>query len=365
MESLQQTTPHEKIQTKNVQNPTIQRRTHKKNNTFQPSWAKTLTIVSLNPDNLININKQNDILHELQKRKVHIAAIQDTHIPHGLDFARNGYRIITSEANPNDAKHEKQGLYHGGVAIIIHTSTHQHIHQIARIDHRILKTELKSNKATSHITILTSYAPRKCYKHEIRDQNRKALGQVLPRIPRKHLCIWCADANGQLGNRSKTAQEITKIVGQNTMAETTEKGNGKAIRKLCIKHEMLPMNTWRRTHGQTKRDPIETATWISPDGKVHRQIDYIAINQEYRKFARWTHTIRNWRGNMEQQRQHASIKMEIQLNFKKRYFYRSPVEERTEINYIIKHAKKKQPGLLGQHIKETNTHKISTWQNNR
>ena len=99
---------------------------------------KTLTIISINPDNLINMNRQNELICELQRRKVHNDAIQETHIPHGLDIARNGYRIITSAALPGRAKPEQYGMYQGGVAILGHANMQQ-IYQIIRANRRILK----------------------------------------------------------------------------------------------------------------------------------------------------------------------------------------------------------------------------------
>ena len=41
------------------------------------------------------------------------------------------------------------------------------------------------------------------------------------------------------------------------MIENTEKGNGKALQKICTEYEMIPMNTWKRNPGQTKHDPLE------------------------------------------------------------------------------------------------------------
>lgn len=197
---------------------------------------KTLKIASINPDNLTSQNKQNDLLHELQRRKIHIALIQETHIPHDIEIARNGYKIITSAAIPDSLKPEQQkigqqGMYQGGVAIIIHADMQQHIHQITRINHRILKITLKSQRPSIPITLITSYAPHKGYKHEIRNLHWETLEQVISEIPHNQLCIWGADANGQLGNRKKTKPELNKIIGMNTMVENTEKGNGKALQK--------------------------------------------------------------------------------------------------------------------------------------
>ena len=104
-----------------------------------------------------------------------------------------------------------------------------------------------------------------------------------------------ADANGQLGNRNRSQPELLKKIGMDTSSTYAEKGNGEALRKLCLAYEMVPMNTWRRNPGQTMHDHIEAATWTSPDGKTNRQIDYILVNQKYRNWVRKAHTLHNWR----------------------------------------------------------------------
>jgi len=45
----------------------------------------------------------------------------------------------------------------------------------------------------------------------------------------------------------------------------------------------------------------QTTTWISPDGKTRRQIDYIMINNRYRNNVTKAWTIPGWRANIMQQ----------------------------------------------------------------
>ena len=107
--------------------------------------------------------------------------------------------------------------------------------------------------------------------------------------------------------------------------------------------------------GQGVKDKYLT-TWAIPDGDVRRGIDYITINQKYRNTVRTTQTAQKWRGNMEQQRQHAVIKMQLRIRFGEHYFYIPPPETGTGIQYHIKHAKKK-PELLDQHFQAQQIHR--------
>ena len=66
----------------------------------------------------------------------------------------------------------------------------------------------------------------------------------------------------------------------NTIARTTEPGNGKKLQDICIQHDLIPMTKWKRQPKQTKREPEDIFTWIHPCGIIiKRQIDYIMVNQ--------------------------------------------------------------------------------------
>ena len=93
---------------------------------------------------------------------------------------------------------------------------------------------------------------------------------------------------------------------------------------------MIAMNTWKRApldtddkqeikNSQNKEETLKQIqtrnrnTWISPNGQTSRQIDYIIINHAYRNIVTRTWPVQGWRGNMTQQRQHATIRMDITL----------------------------------------------------
>jgi len=108
-----------------------------------------------------------DITQQLLKRKIHIATIQETHIPYNSSQKINEYRIINSAAIPNPKKtpeHDIPGKYIAGVAIAIHQEMERQISSIGRIDHRILKIALDHQKTQTPVTILKTYAPHSGYK---------------------------------------------------------------------------------------------------------------------------------------------------------------------------------------------------------
>ena len=205
---------------------------------------RTLSIVSINPDNLTTTESKLTVTHLLRKNKIHIAAIQETHIPHDQNYKLNGYRIITTKALINTGN--KQGMAEGGVAILIHEDLEQHITHIHRINHRIMKITMHSEESHTPVTIINTYAPHQGKTKTEQQEHWKMVQQTLKTTPRKHLTIWCADANGQIGKITQEEEKPRRIFGPYVKQEKAEKGNGRAISYICYQENMIPMNTWKK-----------------------------------------------------------------------------------------------------------------------
>jgi len=180
----------------------------------------TLAIVSMNPDHLTTNEVQQDITQQLLKNKLHIEIIQETHIPKDQSFSRNEYRVITSAATPNPkVTPEKHipGRYIAGVAIAIQQELEPHISTIERIDHRILKITLDREDAKTPVTILATYAPHQGYNNHEKSNHWEKVYASLETIPKHHLTIWGADANGQLGREIAHPEKYNKIIGPYTL----------------------------------------------------------------------------------------------------------------------------------------------------
>ena len=65
---------------------------------------------------------------------------------------------------------------------------------------------LQHEQSITPITILTTYAPHKGYTSTDRKKHWGEVEQTIQEIPKRHMVIWRADANGQLGrvNQEKT-----------------------------------------------------------------------------------------------------------------------------------------------------------------
>ena len=120
---------------------------------------RTLSIIPLNPDNCIPNAREEDIIHELQKREIHISAIQETHIPRGISYILNVYRVIATESRKTNSENIKDGMYQGGVVILIHENLQHRIKQIGRIGRRVLEIILRNKNGAAPVIFLATYAP--------------------------------------------------------------------------------------------------------------------------------------------------------------------------------------------------------------
>ena len=114
----------------------------------------TISVVSFSPDHFATTEVQSDITQQLLRRKIHIAMIQETHIPRNSEYTWGEYRIITSAAIRNPKNKTRPTNYwsthRGGVAIAIHQELAPQISHIERINHRILKVTLDHQDAHTH-----------------------------------------------------------------------------------------------------------------------------------------------------------------------------------------------------------------------
>lgn len=140
------------------------------------------------------------------------------------------------------------------------------------------------------------------------------------------------------------------------------------------------MNTWKRpkltqqekeqlkkcstpTEHKGKLQQIhkqKAITWTSINNKINRQIDYIVINQRFRNCVKRAQTITGWEANMQQEKQHNEIHMQLHLRLVKNYRKNAKPDTGTNITYNVQDLKL-YPGKLKQHMelkeKHTNTTK--------
>ena len=77
-------------------------------------------VASLNPDNALDLNKLNEITRTLEKHKIDVAGIQETHDTRNIRKRIGNYIYITSKAAENKNKNGIGTYAIAGVAFLVH-----------------------------------------------------------------------------------------------------------------------------------------------------------------------------------------------------------------------------------------------------
>ena len=146
---------------------------------------------------------QQEIIKCLTGNKTHLAEIEGAHIARDCNYMMDNYRVIEADAEEN----ETAGIATGGTAIMIHGRLQQHIAQITRQSSRSIRVTLGHAKSKMPIHIVSTYAPRNGHTEEARGKHWGGAKELLNETCRRHLILWGADANGQMGNRNQSEEE--------------------------------------------------------------------------------------------------------------------------------------------------------------
>ena len=156
---------------------------------------RTMNIASLNPDSTKEGQMRRDISKNLTRNKLHVAAIQETHMTQDRDYLIGNYRVITASTT----KREETGVAHGGTAIMIHASMEKYITQIARQSSRVGQVTTGRKNSKMPIDILTTYAPHTGHTEADRNQRWGEVKEIMNKTCKRHMVTWRADANGKIG----------------------------------------------------------------------------------------------------------------------------------------------------------------------
>ena len=155
---------------------------------------RTMNIASHNPDSTKEAPMQRDAIKNLTRNKIHLSVTPETHITQGRNRLLDNYRGIDAAA-----KKVKTDVIQGGTAIMIHGIAHQYITQATRHISRVLRVALGRKNSNMPIQILTTYAPHNGHTEEDRKQHWKEVKEILNEKCKRHIIIWCAVPNGQMG----------------------------------------------------------------------------------------------------------------------------------------------------------------------
>ena len=168
------------------------------------------------------------------------------------------YRVITAAAGKN----EETGIFTGGTSIMVHGSIQKNIAQITRQRRRVLRVTLGQAKSKMPIHIISTYAPHNGHTEATKRIRWGDVKELLNKTCSRHLIIWVAVANGQIGNRNheeeekyaKKEHDDQRVIGPYAKARKPEKE---------MDHEYAEYSDgrrWRRwQHGENQKLHDETS----------------------------------------------------------------------------------------------------------
>ena len=114
---------------------------------------------------------------------------------------------------------------------MMHGSTQQYITQITRQSTKVRRVTMGRGNANMPARVLITCDPHNGHKEEDRKHHWGEVKEILNKKYRRHMAIWRADANGQLGRDGAEGEKhnknnaIRNIIGPYTREIKTEKGN--------------------------------------------------------------------------------------------------------------------------------------------
>ena len=114
--------------------------------------------------------------------------------------------------------------------------------------------------------LCTPHGIHKSRKNDHWGKTRKTLSK----IPQRHITIWGADANGQIGRTEGQPEQYHRAIGPYTLHQGMEKGNVIQLAHKCKQqHKTTQMNSWERENSTSRKTPTQTKQRHDSDQTKH------------------------------------------------------------------------------------------------
>lgn len=246
-----------------------------------------------------------NLVGELQKYNIEIAAIQEKHLAGTSIQKVNNYTLFTSG-------NESRRL---GVGFLIKDTIEEDVKYFGAQSERICSIRIKTRHKT--ISIINAHAPTEEKDEETKDEFYEILEEMVQKIPKTDLKLVIGDMNAKVG-REEIYREVTG--GESKHEESND--NGLRLITFAIEQKMKIMST------HFKRKDIHKGTWRIPGRKETNQIDHVLGEEEE---ARRIKNVRTYRG-ADADSDHFLVIMEIKLS----KMERKRRKNKKEIKYNVK-----------------------------
>lgn len=242
-------------------------------NCYKPKQKNKIKIATWNIRTMLQPGKMQEIVDEIKRYGIDIAAIQETRWKGQGEISKNNFTLRYSGA-------EKQGQY--GVGFIIMGKLKESIMEFNPISERMAYLRIETKPF--NLSILNIYAPTEVSSVEEKETFYDLLEEEIEKMPKEDTRLIMGDFNAQIGKE----KFIEKVAGKQTIHEKTN-DNGLRLCNLATSSDLIISST------KFKHKNYHKVTWIAPDQSTYTQIDHVLIARRMRSSIL---DVRTYRGAM-------------------------------------------------------------------
>lgn len=221
-----------------------------------------VTVGTWNVRTLYAAGKTTELTHELNRYRWDVIGLSEVRwTGFGELTTTDGHKIWYSG---DDTAHQH------GVAFIVKKENVNAVIECTPISNRLISIRIAASP--HNITIIQAYAPTSAYSDEEVEAFYEDLEATLSKRHKKDLLIIQGDWNAKIG--SDAYNNWAGTVGRFAFGTTNDRGL--RLLEFAKTHNLTLANTLH------PHKPSRSATWHSPDGMHHNQIDYILAPQRFK-----------------------------------------------------------------------------------
>jgi exonuclease III len=202
-----------------------------------------------------------ELTRELQRYRVAIAGISETHWPGQGEKRINGFQFLYSGRNDN--------VRRDGVALVLSKEASRALKYHQAISERIIVARFKSQHG--YVTVIQTYAPIDNASDVLKDDFYDKLQAAVTKTPRSDMLIVMGDLNASVGRNHASNKGV---IGHEGLPGLNR--NGQRLLDFCALNGLVITTTL------FKRRTEHKYTWYHPNGIDAKMIDHIMVNQRFK-----------------------------------------------------------------------------------
>ena len=231
---------------------------------YKISARSNIIMGTWNVRTLIETGKLDELTHEMNRYRWNILGLCEVRWKSiGETSTQEGHKLYFSGRNDKPEQ---------GVGFLIHKNTVNYVMGCRPISSRLITIRLRATP--SNVTIIQAYAPTSDYDDDDDDVEHfyEQLQEVLDQTPKKDILVVQGDWNAKIGEDAY--ENWIGTCGRYCNTKSNERGL--RLLEFASYNDLMLANTFG-PHKASRR-----ATWHSPNGKYHNQIDYIMVRKRFR-----------------------------------------------------------------------------------